>query len=56
MTDQKESIQEWPIWVDWYNRIISFQEVKGFEKLVYPTRDEMFQFAIDKSMSGFSIQ
>jgi hypothetical protein len=56
MTDQKESIQDWPIWVDMSKRIISFQEVEGFKKLIFPTREEMLQFAIDRSSIGFSIQ
>ena len=46
----------WPIWVDWNRRIVSFQEVAGFEKLEYPSHDEMFQFAMEKTMKGFAIQ
>ena len=45
-----------PIWVDWERRIVSFQEVAGFARLEYPTHEEMFRFAIEKSMSGFAIQ
>lgn len=56
MDEREEKRQEWPVWVNWERKIISFQEAAGFEKLVYPTHDEMFRFAIDKSMSGFSIQ
>lgn len=46
----------WPIWVDWTRKIVSFQEAAGFEKLEYSTHDEMFQFAIEKTMNGFAIQ
>ena len=56
MIDEKETNDGWPIWVDWEKRIISFREATGFDKLVFPTHDEMFRFAIDKSMSGFAIQ
>lgn len=56
MITEKENIDEWPIWVHWEKQVISFQEADGFAKLVYPTHDEMFRFAIDKSMSGFAIQ
>ena len=56
MITEKENIDEWAIWVDWDKRVFSFQEAEGFDKIVYPTHDEMFRFAIDKSMSGFAIQ
>ena len=46
----------WSVWVDWSRRIVSFREVPGFERLDYPTHDEMFQFAIEKTMNGFAIQ
>ena len=56
MNREEEKKDSWPIWVDWNRRIVSFQEAEGFEKLVYPTHDEMFQFAIEKTMNGFAIQ
>ena len=56
MNIQNENVQEWAIWVDMSKRIISFQEVEGFNKLIFPTREEMLQFAIDRSSVGFSIQ
>lgn len=56
MAAEKEERKVFPIWVDWESRIVSFQKVDGFEKLEYPTHDEMFQFAIEKSMTGFAIQ
>lgn len=48
--------QVYSIWVDWKNRVISFHEASGFEKLEYPTHQEMFKFAIEKGFSGFAIQ
>lgn len=56
MIDEKETNEEWSIWVDWEKRIISFREAAGFDKLVFPTHDEMFRFAVDKTMSGFAMQ
>lgn len=56
MDQEKEEMEDWPIWINWDRKIVSFQEAKDFEKLVYPTHDEMFRFAIEKSMSGFAIQ
>ena len=56
MFDEKETNDGWPIWVDWEKRIISFREAAGFDKLVFPTHDEMFRFAVDKTMSGFAMQ
>ena len=46
----------WYIWVDWEKRIVSFQEAAGFQRLAYPTHEEMFQFAIGKTMEGFAVQ
>ncbi len=51
-----EKTQVYPIWVDWANRVISFREAQGFEKLVYPTRKLMLAFAVEKCMAGFGIQ
>ena len=52
----KEEIKTWPIWVNWNRKIVSFREAPGFERLDYPTHDEMFQFAIQQTMNGFAIQ
>ena len=56
MEREEETKDCFYIWVDWSRRIVSFQEASGFEKLEYPTHDEMFQFAIEKTMAGFAIQ
>lgn len=53
---EKEEMEFWPIWIDYGRKIISFQEAAGFERLEYPTHEEMFQFAIEKTMEGFAIQ
>ena len=56
MDSEKEEPQAWPVWIDWDRKIVSFQEEKGFDRLDYPTHDEMFRFAIEKTMEGFAIQ
>ena len=56
MERENEETDVFSVWVDWQNRIVSFQQAEGFEKLEYPTHQEMFQFAIEKSMSGYAIQ
>lgn len=55
MENEKEE-DVYPIWIDWENRIISFEKSDGFEKLEYPSHEEMFAFAIEKGFSGFGIQ
>ena len=56
MEKTKEDVKNYPIWVNWETKVISFQEAPGFEKLEYPTKKEMFAFAIEKGFSGFGIQ
>ncbi len=56
MDQEKERGTVYPIWVDWDRRIISFSEADGFEKLEYPTHEEMFAFAVEKGFEGFGIQ
>ena len=55
MEKEKED-DVYPVWVDWENRVISFHEADGFEKLEYPTHGEMLAFAVEKGSSGFGIQ
>ncbi len=54
--EYKEEEKLFSVWVNWDQRIISFQWAAGFEELQYPTYDEMFQFAIQKGSEGFGIQ
>ena len=56
MEKEIEEAEKWPVWINWDKRIVSFQEAEGFEKLEYPSHDEMFQFAIDITMDVFAIQ
>ena len=56
MEKEKEEAEKWPVWINWDQRIVSFEEVEGFERLEYLSHDEMFRFAIEKTMEGFAIQ
>lgn len=47
---------QFSIWVDWENRVISFSEESGFEKLMFPTHEEKLKFAIDRGNEDFGIQ
>ncbi len=38
------------LWIDWIRRIVSFQEVDGFEELHYETHQEMLNFAVGKGL------
>ena len=44
------------IWVNWEKEILSFHPEKGFEKIRFENRNEMFAFAVEKSKAGFMIQ
>jgi hypothetical protein len=54
---ENESVLEvWPLWIDWDQKILSFREVTGYEKLEFATHEEMFQFAVARTTEGFAIQ
>ena len=54
--EDKDEEQIHSLWVDLENRVISFHEAEGFEKMEYATHEEMFAFAIEKGVEGFGIQ
>ena len=54
--EDREEEAVFSIWVDWENRVISFSEENGFEKLSFPTHEEKFKFDIDRGNEGFGIQ
>lgn len=56
MEEELEIAEVCWLWVDWEHRVISFHQAPGFERLEYPTRREMLEFAMEKSRDGFSIQ
>ena len=44
------------LWIDWVQRVISFQKAEGFELLQYKTHQDMLNFAVIKGLDGFGIQ
>ena len=56
MDKEREESQIWSVWIHREQRVVSFREAEGFERLEYPTHDEMFDFAIQKTREGFALQ
>lgn len=56
MNEENKEPEVYPIWIDWEKRIISFHEVKDFEKMQFSTHEAMFKFVIKKGSAGFAIQ
>ena len=54
--EKKEITEARMLWIDWKNRILSFQAQKGFERMSFPSREKMLLFAMEKGVSGFRIQ
>lgn len=48
--------QSYRLWVQWEEKIISFHKEDGFEEIRFANRDELLQYAAEKSNSGYSIQ
>lgn len=44
------------IWIDRKKQILSFQRIKGFERMSFPSREAMLSFAMEKGISGYRIQ
>ena len=56
LNKDNEETQLWPVWINWEHRVVSFLEAEGFERLEYPSHDEMLWFVIGKGNEGFGIQ
>ena len=54
--EEREEETVFSIWVNWERRVISFTQGNGFEELTFPTREELFRFAIERGNEGFGIQ
>ena len=54
----KESKEEkvYPVWIDEMNRIVSFKNEVGFQRVLFASQEEKFAFAIEKCSSGYRIQ
>ena len=52
----EEEKKGYSLWIDWNQRVISFEKGEGFEELRYPSHEAMLRFAIQKGNEGFAIQ
>ena len=53
-TEEKEKV--YTLWIDWSQRVVSFEKAEGFAELRYSSHEEMFRFAIERGNEGFAIQ
>lgn len=53
--DRKEKT-DCPIWIDQTNRIISFTNAAGFDKILFASQKDKIAFAIEKCSAGYRIQ
>ena len=53
-TEEKEKV--FTLWIDWDQRVVSFEKEEGFEELRYSSHEEMIRFAIQRGNEGFGIQ
>ena len=44
------------LWVDWTERVVSFHEASGFERLEFSSDEEKLDYAFQKTSGGFRIQ
>ena len=44
------------LWINHAKRIISFEKIKGFQIMVFSTREEKIAYAFQKASSGYRIQ
>ena len=45
-----------PVWINLQARVLSFHFAQGFEKLEFPSMDELMLFARKMSRQGYRIQ
>ncbi|MGM9650461.1 MAG: hypothetical protein ACI3VX_00830 [Faecousia sp.] len=46
----------YPVWIEKEQGILSFHEVEGFEKYVFPCRSAMLEYVLSLAVSGFRVQ
>ena len=56
MNTRTEEEKAYPIWIDYTDKIVSFQSVEGFERLHFSSQEEKLAFAIEKCCSGYRVQ
>lgn len=56
MSEEVQTQSQCVLWIDHTNRIISFAAIKGFEQMVFSSREEKIAYAYEKGFSGYRIQ
>ena len=56
MDDDTEAETFQPLWVDWTERIISFHQEAGYERLEFSSNEEKMAYVFEKTSNGFRIQ
>ena len=54
--EKKEITDARMLWIDRKKQILSFQRMKGVERMSFPSREAMLLFAMEKGTSGYRIQ
>jgi len=56
MEDQEHSRAVHALWVHHQRRVFSFQKIKGFQEIRFPTHAEMFRYAVGLTESGYRVR
>lgn len=48
--------EERSLWISHQQKIVSFKFVEGFERMIFPSRKEKFDYAVKISATGYRIQ
>lgn len=51
-----EEEKTFSVWINWNDRIVSFEEVVGLEKVDFLDNEIKLQFVVEKGFDGFRIQ
>ena len=51
-----EEEKTFSVWINWNDRIVSFEEVVGFKKVDFLDNEIKLQFVVEKGFDGFRIQ
>lgn len=56
MDDDTGQMHGYPLWILWVDRILSFHEEEGFERLEFPSKESRMEYVLQKTSHGFRIQ
>lgn len=51
-----EELKPFYVWINHTDKIVSFNEAEGFEKICFPSYKEMLSFAFNHSYVGYRVQ